>query len=102
MIRWNAAKYGSVAGALWSHFTQYIGILGLLAPFGWRRSPQLIRDATRYLVPCCLAALTASDWGRLFIPALPVLVALRVPPSPTHDPGEVPSTLPTGPEQLTG
>ena len=38
MIRWNAYKYRTVPGAVWAHFIASIGILGLLAPFGWRRA----------------------------------------------------------------
>ena len=76
MVQWNAKKYGTVMGALWSHGVASIGILGLLAPFGWRRAPQLVKDATWVLIPCTIGIFTASDWGRLFTPALPVLVAL--------------------------
>ena len=76
MVRWNAQKYGTVMGAVWAHFVGSIGILGLLAPFGWRHAPQVVKDTTWILVPCTVGILTASDWGRLFLPALPVLVVL--------------------------
>lgn len=76
MIDWNLQKYRTFPGAVWAHLVFGVGVLGLLAPFGVKRGPQVARDSLWMLPICCVLCLTASDWGRLLLPVLPALTVL--------------------------
>lgn len=76
MVRWNAAKFGSVPGAVWAHLLASFGVAWVFAAAGIRRAPRLVRDGA-WMLPLLLAlTMTASNWGRLFLPAAPVIVAM--------------------------
>lgn len=72
----NVDQYHSVAGAVWWHAMTGWGVALILAPLGWRRAPQLARDGVWILPLCAVACLGATNWGRMFTPAAPVLIVL--------------------------
>jgi hypothetical protein len=76
MIHWNAMNNGTVLGAVWVHLLGSYGIAWLLAPAGWKRGGRVLKDGVWMLPACAVLCLNGSDWGRMFLPAMPVVIGL--------------------------
>lgn len=76
MIRWNAMTHGSIARSIWFHLVTSFGVGWFLAPFGLKRTNQLLRDGLWILPFAAVLCFTASDWGRMFQIATPVIIGL--------------------------
>lgn len=72
----NVDEFNSVLGAIWWHARESYGVAWLLAPLGWLGARRLVRDGAWMLPLCVVACLGASNWGRMFTPAAPVIIAL--------------------------
>lgn len=76
MVHWNAAKYGTTVGAVWAHVLGSYGVAWLLMPAGWKNGNRVLKDGVWMLPACAVLCLTGSDWGRMFLPVMPVVIGL--------------------------
>lgn len=75
VITTNTDIYGSISGGIWWHAMNSYGVAWFLALFGVRRVTQVARDGLWMLPLCAVAAMGATNWGRMFTPLAPALIA---------------------------
>lgn len=76
MVRFNAMRNGTVMGAVWVHVMASYGVAWLLAPLGVKGASRVLKDGLWMLPACAVLCLTGSDWSRMFLPAMPVVIGL--------------------------
>jgi len=61
---------------MWWHARTAFGVALILAPLGWGKADLLTRDAMWMLPVAGVACLGATNWGRMFTPVLPAVIAM--------------------------